>query len=95
MTTPNPQENTSPTSTDSLGELRDAEQFVKVYMSAIKGGYDSAWVGQRLGLSAKRVATRASKYRKMGIQLPYMPTHRKPVDIDSINEYIESFSNGQ
>lgn len=73
---------------DGVGEI-PAEKFVKTYIRAVKDGFGSEYIGKKLGISARRVNTRASKYRKIGVQLPYMPTRREKVDVNRLNNWIQ------
>ena len=74
---------------DIIGRA-SAEEFVTVFVSAIKNDRDPAWIGRKLNMSAANVNSRAARYRKLGIQLPYFNNSRDShkIDVSKINKEI-------
>lgn len=56
------------------------EEFVRTYKLGIKEGYSLDVIASSLGMKKEAVISRASRYRRLGVKLPYYPQDRKNDD---------------
>lgn len=65
----------------------DAETFVKAWMES--GSIQE--VEERLGIQANSAQIRASRYRKMGVNLPKFHVGRPKTDVTNLNKLVQSY----
>lgn len=66
------------------------EDFIKVWMQAVKDGRNSHWVAEMLSMPVSTVSSRANGYRKSGVRLPRLSSKVDPrLHVEQYNRLID------
>jgi hypothetical protein len=67
------------------------QEFIKAYKAAVDRGEGPKWVARELGVDVSVVHSRATRYRKMGIKIPYADTKGpRTIFTDDLNDILGS-----